>query len=703
MLRLLSWSSGLAADKIAPQEVDYLAPYRHRSTSIELQKPPILKRKRTDSLGINLSQSPTKRRMEKMAQQFVTTKQAPTEGPSSTLPFVANATAVPPARQMPFLVQGKMGVAQPTQSEHQMDAIQPIQNEHQMENVQLTQNEHQMEDVQPTPNEQSQVRMKPDKQTLRETLNSQISLEILLKHNELRLIDQEIAKCQVALEQLRRCTEIPYPTMGISEAVSQGQGPAVRSSRSTLQPESPAPWGVVDGPYTRHYAKWLLPDPLFDGGASPGRPGLKAPVAKTPTKGRSTRGSFADSSAVAGKSRAQRAGKFQALSSGYSQPKDKAGPMIQKRKSDGLLVKLVCLDCRRDNFSSAQGFINHCRIAHGRNFASHDAAADACGEPMDVDDAGALLGSDGPPSASVAGLVHPLIYSAHLLKQEIPRKPPSQLEDQLNMRHNATPSEPSAANSFQKEPASLLTPSASTPNLSAMLQRLGAKFDLQSMVADMKQPVPVDEPSESEGEEDEESKTPEAPPIGRHPHLTGSMQPARCTMMRSLEIPSGSRKGLSHPRTLQISGNPPVTPSAQSPPRSNALAPYVPAIQSGDMEPSPTNDSNQAPSLVDDDGDDEYEAHSPSYSGSVDTEMRDLDFVVEDGDESGPSTQNRSTDSDYPGTPKQHPSSGPARRASALRKNMGEREEKHVSFVSPSPAREVQAEKKRGDRKRRRL
>ena len=46
---------------------------------------------------------------------------------------------------------------------------------------------------------------------VRDTVTGQLSLEILLKHNELRLIDQEIAKCQVALEQLRRCAEIPYP------------------------------------------------------------------------------------------------------------------------------------------------------------------------------------------------------------------------------------------------------------------------------------------------------------------------------------------------------------------------------------------------------------------------------------------------------------------------------------------------------------
>jgi ADA HAT complex component 1 len=667
MLRLLSWSSGLAADKIVPQEIDYLAPYRHKSPPIDLQKRPMLKRKRMSSPEVDRSHGSPKRRMEKMAQVFVTANQVSTERSSSIMHPAPNTKAAASMSENPNLDQAHT------------------------------------ENTQPKQDEPTIVRTKPSKETLRQTLNSQISLEILLKHNELRLIDQEIAKCQIALEQLRRCTEIPYPTTGLSEAVSQGRGPAVRSSRSASQAESPPPWGVTDGPYTRHYAKWLLPYPLFDGGGSPTRTGLKAPAGKTPTKGRSTRGSFADPTAVAGTSRAQRAGKFQALSSGYPQPKDKVGPMIQKRKSDGLLVKLVCLDCRRDNFSSAQGFINHCRIAHGRNFASHDAAADACGEPVDVDEAGAVLGSEAPPSASVAGLVHPLIYSAHLLKQESPRRPLDS-DGELSSRPNVTPLKSSVVNSLGTDSTSVLTPSSTTPNLSAMLQRLGATMNLQNLVADMKTPVPVDESSESEEEEEDETNISEAPSIGRHPHLTGGMQPARSATSGLSDISSGSRKGLNHPRMLQMSTNRPFILPTQTSLPGNAPAPYVPMVRSDDLEPSPTNESNQAPSLVDDDGDDEYEAHSPSSSGSgsIDIENRDIDFAVEDGEDSGPSTRNRSTDSDYSGTPKQHPSPAPARRASAFRRSMGGREEKHVSFVSPSPARETEPEKRVGDRRRRR-
>ncbi len=672
MLRLLSWSSGLAADKITPQEVNYFAPQRHRSPILELQRPPRLKRKRVGSGEVDVSQSPNKRRMERLPQVFVHANPMPIEKPP---PVVSVATS-------------KMSL--------QSNSPPPPQK---VENIE-------MEELPSVSDPATTVRTKLNKQTLRQTLSSQISLEILLKHKELRLIDQEIAKCQIALEQLRRCTEIPYPVTRISQSVSQGQGAALRSPRLTVPPESPAPWGVTDGPYTRHYAKWLLPDPLFDGGGVSGYAGGNTPAGKTPTQGRSTRGSFADSSTAAGKSKAQRASKFHALSSGYPQPKDKAGPMIQKRKSDGLLVKLVCLDCRRDNFSSAQGFINHCRIAHSRSFASHDAAADACGEPVDVDQSGAVVGGEGTAGSSTAGLVHPLIYTALLQKQESPKIPPDLRRTGGEIDPpDEQPSKSSIRDTPPRSSASHLTPSSLTPNLSRMMQRKGASLDLQGLVADMKSSLPIDVSSESEGEDGEDIKMAEAPPLGRHPHLTGSMQPACSTATEKLELLSGSRKGAYKSRVLHNPANQPsLSPLTPSVADVITSSPYVPPVHGSELESSPTNESNQAPSLVDDDGDDEYEVHSPSYSasGSIDTETRELDFEVEDGDESGPSTRNRSTESDYNGTPKHHPPPASPRRASAFRRSISGREEKHVSFVSPSPAREVEPPKKLGGRKRRR-
>lgn len=53
-----------------------------------------------------------------------------------------------------------------------------------------------------------------------------------------------------------------------------------------------------------------------------------------------------------------------------------------------LYKRLECLDCKRSDFSSAQGFINHCRIAHQREYASHEAAAFACGQTVEETDEG---------------------------------------------------------------------------------------------------------------------------------------------------------------------------------------------------------------------------------------------------------------------------------------------------------------------------
>lgn len=55
------------------------------------------------------------------------------------------------------------------------------------------------------------------------------------------------------------------------------------------------------------------------------------------------------------------------------------------RMSDGKMIKLVCLDCRRSNFYNAEGFINHCDIAHSRQFLSLKAAIEAYGEEVDMD------------------------------------------------------------------------------------------------------------------------------------------------------------------------------------------------------------------------------------------------------------------------------------------------------------------------------
>ncbi|PYI03344.1 hypothetical protein BO78DRAFT_409996 [Aspergillus sclerotiicarbonarius CBS 121057] len=500
---------------------------------------------------------------------------------------------------------------------------------------------------------------KIDVDTLRETLEAQLSLEVLLKHNELRLIDQEIAKCQVALEQLRRCAEIPYPgscVAGYSPSVSNGTGAAVWGPENGPTPQSPAPWGVMEGPYSRHYSRWLLPDPRFDGGdLEPGTPLAGLPL----LEGRTTRGSSGDLGYLAGKTRPQRGSggvKLQSLPNGYPPPKEKAGPMLIRRKSDNVLVKLVCLDCRRDNFSSTQGFINHCRIAHNRNFASHDAAAVASGEPVEVDEAGAIVGGKTEIScAATAGYVHPLIRSAHGIE---PSKAPSSASeaagDQATPRKRSGPSR--RASSGVETPRALARPppgaatgawsdsfmgSPATPHLSSLMQSRGVGLDLERLVGEAKTVVDLGEYSSDEGESDPESVP---PPVAMSHEQTAAAVPSQAAPQH----PS-SHKGLDK--------------TTHKPPPLESLTPTKPAPYSSSYGPVPcasrstqldelreerssnlspnTIESNQAPSLVSDD--DDYEAasdsESPGPSSSEAGDPEDFGHIdVEDDEDSTTST-----------------------------------------------------------------
>ncbi|KAI9739427.1 MAG: hypothetical protein M1818_005115 [Claussenomyces sp. TS43310] len=344
---------------------------------------------------------------------------------------------------------------------------------------------------------------------MREAIDSQLGLEILLKHGELRLVNQEMAKCQVALEQLRRCHLIPFPgTQSLSDSVSIGTGPAV--IQGDKRPQWAAPFGLTDGPYTRHYARWLIPDPSFDGGQPEwSQDRSRAAV----SEGRTTRHSYADFSTPSNKPRSQRGSagqKLQALPSGYTQSKENAGPSVLKR-GDGQMVKLVCLDCRRENFGSTQGFINHCRIAHRREFKSHEEAAAQSGVPIELDEVGGIVGEEKPvPAAS--GLVHPLIRSAPTDKEAYTALL-SRISASLNLFHegklagvmsiprgkNFTPIRPRPA-----RPSQTFVPSVVTPHLSNLMRDRGFDGNLDSLVDEAKTAIDLDDLSSHDEESDVE-------------------------------------------------------------------------------------------------------------------------------------------------------------------------------------------------------
>ncbi|OJD19965.1 hypothetical protein AJ78_00159 [Emergomyces pasteurianus Ep9510] len=666
MFRLLPWSSVIGGNKVTAEEVKMLAAPQRRSPIVENPTIHKLKRKRASSGELD-TLAPDHSKGSKIYARAHNTNGNDRPTPSPYPP--SSVAKVEYRKESPQCDVSSHNSLQNTSKITEPGDKFPLPN---------------LANLESTPPARTVPKMNIE--TLRRTLESQLSLEILLKHDELRLIDQEMAKCQVALDQLRRCSEIPYPgsnVSGLSNAVSNGTGNAILpASVPGPPPISPSPWGVTEGPYTRHYAKWLLPDPRFDGGDVETAVLHSAIGGGGFTDGRTTRGSWSEQG-VTGTLRSQRNSsgtKLQALSSGYPQPKDKAGPMIIKRKSDGQLVKLVCLDCRRDNFSSTQGFINHCRIAHNRNFASHDAAAAASGEPVEVDEAGMIIGNNNDvPAGTAVGYVHPLIRSAHLVgstPQPGVRRASSQ--NQAAKRSSDTgasrdgsnqPEKGSSSSQTQNTPnwscpsprkATVSSPSPSfkgspeTPNLSSLMKRRGMTVDLLDIVDDALTKTELDMFSEdelSEGAEDE----------NEHPNhdrsqlsVRGSRLPARTIVSPSHPLRPGSRKGTDKPSRKPQSAHlaQPLSP------KSSYRSPYAPATGSShsrDIEPqrsqgndidltthlisadlSPnTVESNQAPSLVSDDEDyeapSESETSSPSLSVASDEGPDNIE--VRDGDE----------------------------------------------------------------------
>ncbi|GKZ18925.1 hypothetical protein AbraIFM66951_001883 [Aspergillus brasiliensis] len=707
MFRLLPWSSAIGGNKVMAEELKMLSTSPHCAASGVSGLPlPQLKRKRSDSSDSAPARDApvaTKLRADDVLSKPVSLQQDP------SLPATGAVTVSHHA--------GTDGRAQPiSESSHTSHSGQSaITNPSEITNQDG-----------PSP--------KIDADTLRETLEAQLSLEVLLKHNELRLIDQEIAKCQVALEQLRRCAEIPYPgsrVAGYSQSVSNGTGAAVWAPENGPAPQSPAPWGVVEGPYSRHYSRWLLPDPRFDGGeVEPDTPLSGLPL----MEGRTTRGSSGDLGSLAGKTRPQRgsaSAKLQALPNGYPAPKDKAGPMLIRRKSDNVLVKLVCLDCGRDNFSSTQGFINHCRIAHSRNYTSHDAAAMESGKPVEVDEAGAVVGGRVESSSSTVGtggFVHPLIRTAHGIEPS--SKTPSSASEAVG--DNATPRKRSCpsrrASTGVETPRAAACPqwesrrgtpaaagasrhtsflgSPATPHLSSLMQSRGVGLDLDRLVGEAKTTVDLGEYTSDEGESDSESVAP--PEAMSHEQKAAAVragrQPMRTTASQTAAQRPGSRKGLdktSH-KPFPLESLTPTKPVPYQSPYGAVSCPSRPPQLDGlrevdGTEPSsnlsPTTiESNQAPSLVSDD--DDYEAASdsespgPSSSEAGDAEEDFGHIGVEDDEDSTTSTTAPEAKSDMGMFRRRNKKKKEGVMSASLGPLSRSRDEKRVSFASPdaSPA-----------------
>ncbi|KKY14517.1 putative retrograde transporter [Diplodia seriata] len=449
---------------------------------------------------------------------------------------------------------------------------------------------------------------------VQQAIETHFNQEILLKHNELRLIEQELAKCQIALEQVRRCQLIPYPgTDAASTDVSCGVGPALQPRHGFTTPEQPAPWGVTEGPYSRHYAKWLIPDPKFD----------SVPVASLQAGGRSHAG-LSEGRATRGRSKLQALGDPSA---------PKIDPLLHKRSTDGKWVRLFCHhpDCRHSNFSNTQGFLNHCRIKHNQKFESHDQAAVECGIPVDVNELGVVLpNSETTPSTPATGaapnlngpFVHPLIKSNPPTKSK--PLPPRALPKKDSSASSENVQTPDAK---PKAPSTSFVPSPQTPALNALLQKQGFAGDLNKLVDFARTKVDLTDMETEESDEDAEQSPVAAPKSTATVKKTPSDATPRGPPLSRLP----ARGGMA-PASLATTG---LHPAPGAPPRlqhSNSSASSAAGgnLESPTMELSPhTLDS--APGLVTDHEDDDDDEEDGGSVAMRDEDYGDDNVVVEDG------------------------------------------------------------------------
>lgn len=456
-------------------------------------------------------------------------------------------------------------------------------------------------------------------QVLRDHIEQIIGTEILTKHNEKRIIDQELAKCQIALEQLRRCHLIPYPVQSSSPMqrmdVSNGCGAAVQSKPGEPTSRWAPPFGVVDGPYARHYAQWLLPHSDFDASDENWQYIRESRYAAPVLEGRTTRNSAGDISAPP-RGRLARGTDAVALAQASlgarGEPKKKPGPCIIKR-SDGQWVKLVCMTCNREDFSSTQGFINHCRIAHKNELKSHDEAAVKCGQLVDsCETKGNPAGGDDLlPQSPRSTTVHPFARP-DMTEQEAYVALRSRIAASMELirqgKLSGVNEKPRSVSKHAETtaPVSVGQISSGAPHLSRLLQSRNFGGDLDGLLKDVTTSIPTDDENLDE-ESDDETPVSDAP-LSRLPVV--KRIPARSGQSPVPHSRPVSHKGFGMPAHEERN-------AAQTPDEDVVMD--EPSLSPNTV----LSISNNAPSLVSDDGEydsDEGSSVSSQSDGSMEAE-----------------------------------------------------------------------------------
>ena len=484
---------------------------------------------------------------------------------------------------------------------------------------------------------------------LQQVIDNEFNMAMLLKHNELRLIEQELAKCQVALEQLRRCELRPYPGMeSPSPAVTEGTGPAIEPLPGHSRPTHPPPHGVTDGPYARHYRQWLLHDPTsFD--TVPLHAAMSPYDSPMSAGGRSTRNHGSVRKSVSSRTHAVTTRHVDSLPGGLGlpathyapspapPPRDKSAPLVLRRSTDGQLVKLLCNNCLRGNFSSIQGFLNHCRIAHKVDYKSHDLAAIDCGRLLDDADraklppemtgaapaaptptatraaAAAVAHHAPPPAITVPSYTAPSPFSAPPSALPTPTRDLKCFVHPLNSPSAALPTPPPSVTRAPVAPVVRvpsgatvtnpvnasevpLKPSAQVPRLSAFFAKHGCGGDLATAFAAARQPIDLSQHHDGGLLTPDTPDCPSPSPLSHHhAHHNGNSKSNQSASHGSHR--PASRKGHRQPTASSMTQAPPSLQHSHSDPSSPAAT---------------TSSHHHLPGLVSDHEDDEDRGSSVS-------------------------------------------------------------------------------------------
>jgi ADA HAT complex component 1 len=229
---------------------------------------------------------------------------------------------------------------------------------------------------------------------LRNLLTSQIDLEIQLKHKELVLLRQELSKIEAQMLLMRKFFEVPnnaklqnepddftvkyFELLNNSLTVSYNELKRRQEMLADSGYDTPSYGCNTDAKVTD--GNGLFNDRI--GAASSNLDAANSSSYNTPIghghiyRTRSTTSSLRPS--VLYRTPTPTGGQYD----GQVTPQQKNLGCLYRR-TDGIIVKLTCPECQRSDFSSAQGFLNHSRIAHATEFTSQDAAALKCGEIID--------------------------------------------------------------------------------------------------------------------------------------------------------------------------------------------------------------------------------------------------------------------------------------------------------------------------------